>query len=127
MKRDEVVEAKYNLIEEADDRIIFEINEVHYKHTKTGALDKSGTNTHRAEYRYDVKNKTLDFDFGNEGKILVKGTYTISPEGSGSRLAFELNMDVRIPIVGRMIAGLMKKEMAKSFDDVVAGLKERLA
>ncbi len=125
LKREEVVKADYKLLEESDDEIVFELVEVHYKHTKTGALDKSGTNEHTAKYRYNRKSQILSFTFGNEGKILVDGKYALTKRGDGTNVAYELNLDVRIPIIGKMIAGLMKKEMGKSVDGVLADLKEQ--
>ncbi len=124
LSREEVVDAKYTLLEETENGMAFALDEVHYKHTKTGGLDKSGTSEHRAEYRFDKKNQTLSFNFGNTGKILVNGVYTLGAKEADTDLAFELNLDVRIPIIGKLIAGLMIKEMAGSFDTVVTGLKK---
>jgi len=55
---DEVVDAEYRLIEKTDDKTVFEIAVTGYKHHKTGAIDKSGTNTNIAEYCWEQAKQT---------------------------------------------------------------------
>ena len=124
-KREEVVDATYALKSEPDGRIVFEIAEIHYKRSKTGSLDKSGTTSHKAEYRYDPQKRTLAFDYGASAKFRITGSYGIAPSGSGSKVAFDGSVDVPIPLVGRVIAGLIKREMEKGFGDIVRGLNAR--
>lgn len=124
-KREEVVDATYVRKSEADGRIVFEIAETHYKRSKTGSLDKSGTTSHKAEYRFDPDKMTLAFDYGAAAKFRITGSYKISPNGSGSRITFEGSVDVPIPLVGRVIAGLIKREMEKGFGEIIRGIQAR--
>jgi hypothetical protein len=124
-KREEVVDAVYTLKESDGGRLVFEIEETHYKRSKTGSLDKSDTTTHTAEYRFDPDKSTLSYDFGAAAKFRIKGAYGISASGSGSTLSMDGSVDVPIPIVGRLIVKLIKKEIEKGFTHIVSGLNGR--
>jgi carbon monoxide dehydrogenase subunit G len=119
-QREEVVDAVYRLIEKTDDITVFEIAVTGYKHNKKGAMDKSGTTTNVAEYRWERSKQILSFQYKGSGRILIGGTYHLQPEGTGTRLSFEATIDVTIPVFGRIIASRIKKEMHRSFDTIVS-------
>jgi hypothetical protein len=126
IKREEVVDASYKLLEEKENRTIFEVEEIHYKRTKTGKLDKSGTSVHKAEYRYSPNNQVLNFDFGASQKFKISGVYNLSESGSGTKISLDGRIDIPIPILGRVILPAVKKEMTIRFDNIVNGLKKRV-
>jgi hypothetical protein len=119
-EREEVVDAVYRLIEKTDDTTAFEIAVTGYKHNKKGAMDKSGTTTNVAEYRWEGSKQLLSFHYRGSGRIIIGGTYHLQPEGTGTRLSFEATVEVTIPVFGRIIASRIKKEMQRSFDTVVS-------
>ena len=125
IKREEVVEAAYKLVEEKESRKVFEVEEIHYKRTKTGKLDKSGTTVHTAEYRYSPKSQALNFDFGPSQRFKIAGVYNLSESGSGTKISLAGRIDIPIPILGRVILPAVKKEMTIRFDNIVNGLKKR--
>ena len=119
-QREEVVDAVYRLIEKTDNITRFEIAVTGYKHNKKGDMDKSGTTTNVAEYRWERSKQLLSFHYKGSGRIIIGGTYHLQPEGAGTRLSFEATVKVTIPVFGRIIASRIKKEMQRSFDTVVA-------
>jgi hypothetical protein len=125
VKREEVVESSYKLIEEKEGRMVFQIEEIHYKRSKTGKLDKSGTAIHSAEYRYSPKNQVLNFDFGASQKFRIAGSYKLSESASGGKISLDGSINIPIPIIGRVILPAVKKEMTIRFDNIVKGLRDR--
>lgn len=121
-QREEVVDAVYRLIEKTDDITVFEIAVTGYKHNKKGDLDKSGTTTNVAEYRWERSKQLISFHYRGSGRIIIGGTYHLQPEGTGTRLSFEATIEVTIPVFGRIIASRIKKEMQRSFDTIVSTL-----
>ena len=118
--RGEVVDAVYRLIEKTDETTVFEIAVTGYKHNKKGDMDKSGTTTNVAEYRWERSKQLLSFHYRGSGRIIIGGTYHLQPEGTGTRLSFESTIEVTIPVFGRIIANRIKKEMQRSFDTMVS-------
>jgi hypothetical protein len=118
--REEVVDAVYRLIEKTDDITVFEIAVTGYKHNKKGDMDKSGTTTNVAEYRWERSKQLLSFHYKGSGRIIISGTYHLQPEATGTRLSFEATIEVTIPVFGRVIASRIKKEMKRSFESMVS-------
>ena len=125
IQREEVVESTYKLLSEKEGRMTFEIEEIHYKRTKSGKMDKSGTQPHTAEYVYSPKNQTLSFDFGASQRFRISGAYALSENAGGSKISFNGNVDIPIPILGRVILPAVKKEMTTRFDNIVSGLRKQ--
>ena len=119
-QREEVVNAVYRLIEKTDDMTVFEIAVTGYKHNKKGDMDKSGTTTNVAQYRWEPSKQILSVNYGGTGRIIIGGTYHLQPEGTGTRLSFEATIEVKIPVFGRIIASGIKKEMQRSFKTMVS-------
>ena len=119
-QREEVVDAVYRLIEKTDDMTIFEIAVTGYKHNKKGDMDKSGTTTNVARYRWEPSKQILSFQYKGSGRIIIGGTYHLQPEGTGTRISFEATIEVKIPVFGMIIASRIKKEMQRSFDTIVS-------
>ena len=119
-QREEVVDAVYSLIEKTDDITVFEIAVTGYKHNKKGDMDKSGTTTNVAQYRWEPSKQILSCNYGGTGRIIIGGTYHLQPEGAGTRLSFEATIEVKIPVFGRIIASRIKKEMQRSFESMVS-------
>jgi ribosome-associated translation inhibitor RaiA len=119
-QREEVVDAVYRLIEQTDDMTVFEIAVTGYKHNKKGDLDKSGTNTNIAEYRWERAKQTLSVQYKGSGRILIEASYRMKPETAGTRLSYEATIDVKIPVVGTLVANRIKKEMQRSFDTIIS-------
>ncbi len=118
--REEVVDAKYTLIKKTDDVTVFEIAVTGYKHNKKGEMDKSGTNTNIAEYRWEKNNRTISVDHKGTGRIIISGKYHLDPESGGTRLSFDSSIEVKIPVIGIIVASKIKKSIQQSFDTMVS-------
>ncbi len=123
-QRDEVVDAKYRLIEKTDGVTVFEIAVTGYKHDKTGKMDKSGTNTNIAEYRFERKKQCLSVHHKGSGRIVISGSYHLKPEANGAHLFYEATIEVKIPVVGKFIAKRIMKSMEHSFNIMVSKIAE---
>jgi len=119
-QRDEVVDAEYRLVEQTDDRTVFEIVVTGYKHHKNGDIDKSGTNTNVAEYCWERSKQTLSVQYKGSGRIFINGNYRLQPEATGTRLSYEATIGVKIPVVGERIANGIKGSMQSTFDIIVS-------
>ena len=119
-QRDEVVDAEYRLVEQTDDRTVFEIVVTGYKHHENGDIDKSGTNTNVAEYCWERSKQTLSVQHKGSGRIFINGNYRLQPEATGTRLSYEATIDVKIPVVGERIANGIKGSMQSTFDIIVS-------
>jgi hypothetical protein len=117
---DEVVDAEYRLIDQTDDRTVFEIAVTGYKHHKNGDIDKSGTNTNVAEYCWEGSKQTLSVHYKGSGRILIDGIYRLKPEATGTRLSYEATIEVKTPVVGERIANGIKESMQRTFDSMVS-------
>jgi len=122
--REEVVDAKYTLIEKTEDITLFEIAVTGYKHNKKGEMDKSGTNTNIAEYRWEKNSQTISVNHKGTGRIIISGIYTLKPEKDGARLSFDASIDVKIPVIGMLVASRIKKSMQQSFDTMTSRIVE---
>ena len=117
---EEVIDADYSLIEQTDDRTVFEIAVTEYKHHKNGDIDKSGTNTNVAEYCWERSKQILSIHYAGSGRILIDGIYRLQPGATGTRLSYEATIDVKIPVVGERIANGIKESMQRTFDIMVS-------
>jgi carbon monoxide dehydrogenase subunit G len=125
--REEVIDCTYSQIEKTDEATVFEIEITSYKHKKTGALDKSGTETNHAEYRWEEKKQTLSYVFKGSGRIDVSGVYCLEPVGQTTRIQYDAQVKVNIPLVGKVIEKLILKEMDRSFSaTLISELKRRM-
>jgi carbon monoxide dehydrogenase subunit G len=125
--REEVINCTYSLLEKTDEATVFEIEITSYKHKKTGALDKSGTETNRAEYRWEEKKQALSYKFKGSGRIDVSGVYCLEPVGQTTRIQYDAEVKVNIPLIGKVIEKLILKEMDKSFSStLISELKRRM-
>ena len=120
--RPDVVEAKFELLEETDAIKRFVVPYTHYKRTRTFKLDKSTIENSRSEYKLDKRKRELAWKhIGAEeaGKIRIEGVTRFVPLGaSRCRVERDVTIDIRIPIVGRGIAKYVEGEFRKAYDEV---------
>lgn len=116
--REDVVDARYESLDEGDDRHRFDVHVTSYKRSKTGKLDKSGTIQTHTEYRWDGRTRKLHWThIDPEGdRVKVGGVTTLISEGAGTRVERVVNIDIRIPIIGRGIAKIVEREFRKGLE-----------
>ncbi len=126
--REDVVEAGYEVIDESEDRMRFDVHVTSYKRTKTGGLDRSGTVETKTEYRWEGATGKLHWTHVDpEGdRVRVGGITSLRAEGSGTRVDRQVDIDIRIPVIGRGIAKIVEREFRKGLDRSAA-LLDRIA
>ncbi|MFC1670520.1 DUF2505 family protein [Spirochaetota bacterium] len=122
-QREEVVAAEYRVLKKTDNILEFEIMVTGYRHNKFGQMDKNETRTNVSYYKWNKSKNTISVLWPGSGRIRIAGVYGIKPEGTGTRLSYEIEVDVRIPIMGPFIAGRIRNEMESSFNKLIEKLK----
>ena len=99
-----------------DDRLAFDVHTLDYARGITG-VDRSKTEKNRSAYEWDLKAKRATWTYhGSQGKMVrVWGGIRIEPEGDGSKLVNDFNVEVKIPLMGGKIEKLVLKEVSKSW------------
>jgi Protein of unknown function (DUF2505) len=116
--RSEVVACRYELVERTEERIHFDVHSTEHKRKKTGGVDRSATQESVNRNRYDVKARTLSWDYEGVGSQWVKctGIYRLLPgRGEGTRLEHHVTIDVSIPLIGNRIAKYVVGEFEKAW------------
>lgn len=117
--REGVISSEFVKINEGEHEILFELHTKEYKRKKTGGLDKSGTFQSVTKCRYDGRNKRLRWDYKGEGGGMVRlgGVYILQPRGDSSTdFVHEVEIEVKIPIIGKQIAKMIAKEFERDDD-----------
>jgi len=128
VSREDVVDARYESIEEGEDRARFDVHVTSYKRTKTGGIDKNATQRSTTEYRWEGRTSALHWKHIDEegDRVNVGGVTRLRPEGSGTRIDREVTIDIRIPVIGRGIAKIVEREFKKGLDRS-SGVLDRIA
>ena len=127
--RDDVRSSVYRVIEEDDERVVFEMHSEEYKRTMTGALDRSGWSPAVVRSEWDARKGTLTWDYQGSGmsaKVKLGGVYHVLAEGDGTHLVHDVHIDVSVPLVGGRLAKLVAREFEKSVPGFEKLLREHL-
>ncbi len=128
--RPDVVEAKYELVEDNDDVMRFVVPYRHYRRSKTGKFDKSVIESSRTEYRMDRRTRKLFWKHvGAEeaGRIRIEGVTRFVPQGDArTQVVREVTIDIRIPLVGRTIAKYVESQFRQAYDGLEDHINEAI-
>lgn len=116
--RPEVLSTRFVVEEESAERKVFEVRSVEYKRKKTGGLDKSGTVNSVNRNVWDAGAHTLSWSYRGVGDrwVQIGGTYHLAPDGGGTRVNHEVDVEVNIPLVGKTVAKYIAGELGKATD-----------
>ena len=123
----DVVSTEYKLVEQTEDRIQFEVHYMEYKRTKLGRIDKSGTTPSMTRNTYDVGKKILTWVYSSPAagdRFSFSGEYCVEPQGAGTRVFYNADFEVRIPLIGNKIAKLMAREFEDDFPRLIRVVKK---
>lgn len=96
-----------------DTRHEYEVNEVIHARTVSG-IDKSKTETNRTRVKWELAKKSGAWTWSGEHKsVKINGTYTLREQGAGTSVTLTADIDVGIPIAGRVL----EKKIASGFED----------
>ena len=118
-RREGVVSTSFEMVEDGPGGKVFRLLTEEYSRTRTGGLDRSKTVKTIIEHRYDPSDWTLRWLYkkgsGSPSKLHLAGTYTLRAAAGGTKVTHEVEIEVKIPLVGgsiaRLIAGEFKKEL----------------
>lgn len=119
--RPDVASASYRVLRRAGDELEFEVAYLEYGRTMTGGIDRSRTSHARTVYSWDGRG-TLRWEYTSGGttRINISGVYRLAPSGDGgTRVSYEVQVEVRVPLVGGTIAGLVARELEQSHSAMV--------
>jgi hypothetical protein len=113
-----VVEAEYREVRRTDQELLFEVHSVEYERGMTG-LDKKKTVKSVMSSKWDLTKLTGTWTYTNEAtdRFKLGGTDRLERAGDGTRAAYEISVEVKIPLMGKKIEGLIAKEIAKQQAD----------
>ena len=126
--RPDVVSATARVVDDTETRRIFEVRCDQYKRTKLGRVDKSGTEPARTRYTYDRANHSLawTWDGSQSDRITISGIYRLRPDGERTLIEHEIDVHVRIPLIGERVAKVVVKEVESAVPRTRRLLDQRL-
>ena len=94
----------------------FDVETESYRRKPTGGLDRSQTERAVQRFRWDKDGRTLRWTWSGPGddRVQLSGRLCVLGEEGGSRVESEVDITVDIPLVHRMIEGLVAREMSAS-------------
>ena len=127
-QREDVVEAHYELLAEDDAETRYDLHQTTYARTRSGGIDRSRTERSKTEYRWVEATQTLHWTFvgGQDERADVRGVTRLTAQGERTRVQRTVNIDIRIPVIGRGIAKIVEREFRKGIERSAA-LLDRIA
>jgi hypothetical protein len=118
-----VVEAKFVEISRTEDRLEFELRSTEYERGMTG-LNKKKTisTTTRAVWDLKARKSTWTYSTQAYDRFKLGGANRIEASGGTARYVSEVTVEVKVPLVGGKIEGMIIDGMTKGFqrhDDLV--------
>jgi hypothetical protein len=128
-EREEHVSSVYRVLEQTDERLVFEVATVEYERTMTGALNRSKTFTSTNTNIWDAGNRTLRWTYRGQlgDRSSFSGLFRFLENGGGTRLTHEITIEVFVPVVGGVIARAVARSFEKSFPEFERLLRRHLA
>ena len=98
------IKASVRELSRTDARLVYEVDITNYARGMTG-VDKSKTERAVATYTWDLEAGRGDWTYKtvHGDRVKIWGTLRVLEAGAGSRLTSEINLDVKIPLMGRRI------------------------
>ncbi len=117
--REEVVSASFKLVESTPQRTVFEIHSTEYGRTMTGAIDRSSKVASVTQNVWKPTDQTLSWTYQGGAaprRMRLGGIYRLTATDAGSTLRHEINIEVKVPLVGESIARLAAREFERTAD-----------
>lgn len=128
--REGVVSTRFELTHRDDQELRFVLHSREYARKKTGGLDKKTQVPTSMTSRYRVAEHVLTWDYrdgNNDSRFVLRGTYQLSKVGEQTRMEHEVEIAVRIPLIGRQIAKFIARQFEKDVPRYQAAMKKHLA
>jgi hypothetical protein len=93
-------------------RLIQELDSDDYARTKTGGLDRSRVERSVTRYEWDLAARHCSWTHrGGFEKVRLAGTIDIRPSAAGAELSTTFEIDVHMPLIGRMVERMIASEL----------------
>ena len=116
--REEVASARYEVVEDSERGLIIAVRCEQYRRKKTGGLDRIHTDSTAIIYRWNRGSNRAEWRFeGHDAdKIQIGGGTAFEPDGANTRVVEVVRVDVRLPLIGRLIERVVGKSIDRTFD-----------
>ena len=112
-KSRDALEVEVREVTKTDDKHVYEIDVVNYARTVKG-IDKNKTEKSTTVVTWDLKTKKRSWTWrGEHAQVKIQGGDDIVESGGGTKLRMRANIDVSIPLAGKLI----EKKIASGFED----------
>lgn len=95
---------------------------------KTGSIDRSRRETSGITYEWDAARRTVRWTWTGKTVIAVevRGTWSLEADGPGTRLRSEVDVKVKARLVGKLVEGIVSKQLASAEDALPADVEAHL-
>lgn len=93
-------------------RLVQELDSDDYARTKTGGLERSRIERSVTRYEWNLGSRHCSWTHrGGLEKVKLAGTIDIGPSAAGAELATTFEIDVHMPLIGRMVERMIASEI----------------
>lgn len=116
--REEVADARYERTDEPDGTVVIVVHCRQYRRRKTGGLDRRNSDPTTVTYRwYPAEGRaSWAFDGPDGDRVQIRGKTRFEPDGDGTVVTEEVDVVIRVPLIGRMIERVVARGMDRTFD-----------
>ncbi len=128
--REGVVTTRYEKIRQDENEVRFVLHSQEYVRKKTGGLDRTKRRSTTMTSCYRLGDGLLTWQYGDGAdnqKVVLKGTYRLTSRGDSTSMTHEVEITVRIPLIGGQIAKLIAKEFKKDLPRYQRSIEKHLA
>jgi YD repeat-containing protein len=95
---------------------------------KTGSIDRSRQESSGITYDWDAARRTVRWTWTGKTVIPVevRGTWSLEPAGSGTRLRSEVEVKVKARLVGKLVEGIVSKQLSSAEDALPGDVRAHL-
>ncbi len=95
---------------------------------KTGSIDRTRQETSSITYEWDSARRTLRWIWTGRTVIPVevRGTWSLEPDGGGTRLSSEVEVTVKARLVGRLVEGIVSRQLSIAEDALPGDVQTHL-
>lgn len=117
IRRETVLSTRFELLEQSDQRTRFEMHSMENDRNKRGKIDRSRVVPTVTRFEWTPDNRTMCWTYDGVGRgfLDISGSFRLTPAGNGTRVTHRIDVDVNVPFIGRLIAGVVSGVFKESF------------
>ena len=116
----DAIECEIKDVEKTDKKHVYEIHTVTYARTIKG-LDKSKTEKSMNLITWDLEKMTGNWKVttAHGPKVNITGGYDVAPKGAGCQVTMRVNIEIKIPLVGKVAETFIEKAFVKEWPNYI--------